>query len=254
MARGKLNKMDPMQRIIKRLEAEPMTRIVALGSSNTAKGYHCAGQYNWFDWLDVGLSQQYGRAHHTINAGISGQTAAQCLARFDRDVALYQPHVVIVTVGGNDCNPVNNVSIEQFRADLTELTDRIEGLGNCVAVFQTYYSFDTDAMPPDELDRARQFPAYMQAVRDVAAAAGLPLFDHLRRWERLRKTDVGTYRKLMRDPMHLSPLGNMVFGLDDIRCFGAHVFDEIREACRKGLALQELMDRLEKTDARITYP
>jgi lysophospholipase L1-like esterase len=189
--------------------------------------------------------------HHTINAGISGQTARQCLARFDRDVALYQPHVVIITVGGNDCNPVNNVSLDQFGKDLTEVVSRSTALGECVAILQTYYSFDMDAMPPDEQGRAAQFPQYMQTVRDVAAAMRSPLIDHLTRWERLRKTDVETYRELMRDPMHLSPLGNMVFGLDLIRFFGADVFDEIRDNCSEGLALQQQLDALEQAASAI---
>ncbi len=43
--------------IIERFKTEAMIRIVAIGSSNTARGYHCDGRYNWVDWLDVGLSQ-----------------------------------------------------------------------------------------------------------------------------------------------------------------------------------------------------
>jgi lysophospholipase L1-like esterase len=123
-------KGDPagqMKWIVERFKIEPMTRIVAVGSSNTAKGYHCDGQYNWVDWLDVGLSQWWGRKHITINAGVSGQTCRQCLDRFDRDVALFQPNVVIVTVGGNDASSANNISPEQFRKDLGEMVDRIQG-------------------------------------------------------------------------------------------------------------------------------
>jgi lysophospholipase L1-like esterase len=232
-----------MNRIIRRLETEPMTRIVALGSSNTAKGYHCAGQYNWFDWLDVGLSQHYGRVHHTVNAGVSGQTTRDLLARFERDVALYQPHVVIITVGGNDCNPDQQIDIDEFRANLTELVARSEALENCVAILQTYYAIDVEQMP-DEPERARTFAAYMQAIGQVAETARCLLYDHFTRWERLRKADVDAYRRLMRDPMHLSPLGNMVLGLDDVRYFGAAVVDEIADVCTEGLHLQKVLDAL----------
>ena len=232
-----------MHRIIRRLETEPMTRIVALGSSNTAKGYHCAGQYNWFDWLDVGLSQHYGRVHHTINAGVSGQTTRDLLARFERDVTLYQPHVVIITVGGNDCNPDQQIGIGEFRANLTELVTRSEALEGCVAVLQTYYAIDIEQMG-DERARAEAFAAYMQIIGQVAGETRCPLYDHFTRWERLRKTDVRTYRRLMRDPMHLSPLGNMVLGLDDVRFFGAAVVDEIADVCAEGLHLQRVLDAL----------
>ena len=232
-----------MNRIIQRLETEPMTRIVALGSSNTAKGYHCAGQYNWFDWLDVGLSQHYGRVHHTINAGVSGQTTRDLLARFERDVNLYQPHVVIITVGGNDCNPDQQIGIDEFRANLTELVARSEANEGCVAVLQTYYAIDIEQMG-GERARAEAFAAYMQAIGQVAENVRCPLYDHFTRWERLRKADIGTYRRLMRDPMHLSPLGNMVLGLDDVRFFGAAVVDEIADVCAEGLRLQRVLDVL----------
>ena len=232
-----------MNRIVRRLETQPMTRIVALGSSNTAKGYHCAGQYNWFDWLDVGLSQHYGRVHHTINAGVSGQTTRDLLARFERDVTLYQPHVVIITVGGNDCNPDQQIGLDEFRTNLTDLVARSEAIENCVAILQTYYAIDIEQMG-DERARADAFAAYMQAIGQVAEATHCPLFDHFTRWERLRKADVGTYRRLMRDPMHLSPLGNMVLGLDDVRFFDAAVVDEVADVCTEGLRLQTVLDVL----------
>ena len=232
-----------MNRIIRRLETEPMTRIVALGSSNTARGYHCAGQYNWFDWLDVGLSQHYGRVHHTINAGVSGQTTRDLLPRFERDVAHYQPHVVIITVGGNDCNPDQRISIDGFCANLTELVARSEAIESCVAILQTYYAIDVERMD-DEPERTKAFAAYMQVIGQVAEAIRCPLCDHFTRWERLRKADVDTYRRLMRDPMHLSPLGNMVLGLEDVRFFGAAVVDEIADVCAEGLRLGKLLDAL----------
>ena len=40
------------------------------------------------------------------NAGISGETTADALARFDSDVALFQPHLVLITFGGNDSSAI----------------------------------------------------------------------------------------------------------------------------------------------------
>ena len=234
-----------MQRIIERLETQQMTRIVAFGASATAKGYHCEGHYNWFDWLDVGLSQQFGRCFHTINAGVSGQSSRDLLARFERDCALYQPHVVLVMAGGNDCNPTHSISPEDFRTNMTEIIERTQALGTCVPVLQTYYSFDIE-MVVEEAERAGKFGRYMQVVREVAEATGSPLIDHLSRWERLRLSDVATYRTLMRDAMHVNPLGNMVLGMDCLTYFGARVRDEIERVCEPGLKIQELLDQLEK--------
>jgi lysophospholipase L1-like esterase len=234
--------------IVERFKSQPMTRIVAVGSSNTAKGYHCDGQYNWVDWLDVGLSQWWGRKHITINAGVSGQTCRQCLDRFDRDVALFQPNVVIVTVGGNDAHPTNRISPEQFRKDLGEMVERIEASRQCVAVLQTYYSFDIERMVGKEQGRAEHFARYMQIVREVARAKGVPLIDHLARWERLRASDPKTYRACMRDLLHLSPLGHQVFGLDELRFLEAGLDKNLKEMCQPAYALQETLDRLEREE------
>ena len=239
--------MKSIDRVRRRFIDEPMTRIVAFGSSNTERAGHSEGRYSWVDWLDVGLRLHYGRMHSTINMGMSGQTSGECLARFERDVALVQPGVVIITLGGNDCNPTKAVPFEQFVANMTELVRRVQGLDDCVAVLQTYYAADVERLPP-EPDCALYFHQYMQGVRDVAAATDTHLIDHLTRWDRLRLADVATYRTLMRDPMHLKPLGNMLIGLDVLRHFGATALDDIAPYIEDGVALQGRLDELEAAE------
>jgi acyl-CoA thioesterase-1 len=236
-----------MEPVIRRLATAPMTRIVALGSSSTERAHHSEGSHNWADWLDVGLRARYGRVHHTINAGVSGETARQMLGRFDRDVAHYRPQVVMMMAGGNDCNPVNEITPALFREDLRELVGRVRSLGDCHSILQTYYSFDTDSMQEEE-ERARQFPLYMEIVREVAREEGVVLFDHLARWERLRLREPHLYQTLMRDAMHVNPLGNMVIGLDVLRRFGAEVTGETAAHCAEGLEAQRVLDRLEEEE------
>jgi len=232
-----------LTRIIRRLETESITRIVALGSSNTELAHHSEGHHNWFGWLDVGLRDRFGRVHHAINAGVSGETSRDMLARFERDVAHYRPHIVIITTGGNDCSPEHDLSRDEFEGNLRTLTARCRAIDDCLVVMQTYYSFDLAAMA-DEPVRARRFPEYMESVREVAGDSGAILFDHLVRWERLRLQNHTTYRALMRDPMHLNPLGNMVLGLDALRHFGVEVIGETAEQCAKAIEVQVLMDEL----------
>lgn len=238
-----------MERIVKRLETEPMTRILALGSSNTERAYHCRGWHNWFDWVEVGLRDHFGRVHQAINAGVSGETSTQLLQRFQRDVAIYRPHAVFITVGGNDTNPEKKVPIARYRGNLLELVDRCLGLGECVPILQTYYSIDVEALGAEDL-AAQNFPRYMQQVREAAAARGVPLIDHLSRWERLREADCPAYRALLRDEWHVNPLGNMVLGLDVLRRFGVEVKGEVAEVCAQGLGVQRRLDELEAGGAR----
>lgn len=225
-----------------RLSKQPMTRIVALGSSNTERAAHSAGRYNWFDWFDVALRAKFGRVHHSINAGVCGETTRHLLARFERDVAHYAPHIVIVTIGGNDSNPGQAMDAVEFRRNLTELVMRLRTLPDCLSVLQTYYSCDLERM---DAKHATQFLAYMQIVREVGRDTGAEVLDHLARWERLRLSDLEAYRALMRDPMHVSPVGNLVWGLDLARAFGAPLTADAVPDIEDGLRMQARLDTLE---------
>ncbi len=234
-----------MDKLVNIIEKRHMTRIVAFGSSNTELGYHCEGHFNWFNWLEAGLAGHVGRKMVCINTGVSGNICAQLLERFDRDCALFKPNIVIVTIGGNDSNPDRGITPGMFREDLETLAGKIDCLDDAVLVFQTYYAFDAEKFSVKERGWAESFPAYMQIVREVAAAGGYTLIDHQARWEKLKKNEPALYRSLMRDPKHLNPLGNMVLGLDVLRAFGAGLYGELPVQCAAGVKLQGQMDSYE---------
>ena len=225
--------------------AEPL-RIVFMGSSNTQRVTNIGNAQNWVDWVDLGLSCWYGRSHYAVNVGISGQTTRDMLGRFQRDVAHFRPHVVFITAGGNDCNPVNQLSLDEFRSNLSTMIAETRKLG-ALPIPQTYYCCDAARMEEaGEGDRARNFPAYMQTTREVAAATGSPLIDHLGRWEALRRADLATYRSLMADPLHMSAAGHAVFAVDVLRALGAD-FDSRRDLLpfvAPALDLQRRLDSL----------
>ncbi len=226
-----------IETIISRFQTEPRTRIVAFGSSNTDRRIH---GLHWFDWLDLGIKQTYGRVHHTINAGLGGDTTRGLRQRFDRDVALYQPHAVFITIGGNDANPQSGIDDSEYRDSLLELERRIHALG-ATPVFQTYYSADVERMDPEH---GNAFLRFMDVIRAVATETGTILIDHHRRWEPLRIQHVDEYRKLMIDPLHVNPLGNMLIGLDLLRVFHLRLEDAQQRHCIEGLEYQRMLDDL----------
>ncbi len=223
-----------------RLRAGPLTRLVAFGSSNTERASHTMGAHNWFDWLDVGLQVTYGRVHHCINAGICGETSRHLLARFDRDVAFYQPHAVLITIGGNDSAPGHAMEEQEFRANLVELVRRVRSLPQALPILQTYYSFDLERIQPAH---AARFTRDMEVVREVAAATGTALVDNLARWEVLRVQEPHAFRALMRDTMHVNPLGNLLWGLDLCRLFGAPISPIRVPEVAAGCTLQQHVDQ-----------
>ena len=219
-----------------RFRAGLKTRVLAFGSSNTE---HFLPGMHWFDVFELAVHKTYGRLHTCINTGIGGHTSGDLLARFDDDAAFYRPHLAFITIGGNDANPVKNLSEQQFERNLIELHRRFAGMG-CAVVFQTYYSPD-----PARNGDLGPFFAYMDIVRRVAAEKKAGLVDHLKRWEAFRKAHPNRYLPLMHDGFHVNHRGNTVMGVDISRHFGAPVAADASGLWDEALAIQKRMDELE---------
>ena len=70
-----------------------------------------------------------------FNAGIPGDTTRELLARFQRDVAMRAPDLVILWAGVNDrLYPGHTVEPAEFRANYAELLDRICVIGAKVLI------------------------------------------------------------------------------------------------------------------------
>ena len=199
------------QDVVERFEQLEHFRLVALGASNTDRYMPCM---HWLDVLEVGLRTRFGRKFQVIDSGVSGNTTRQALARFDRDVAFFQPALVIVTLGGNDCRTdVTHVPEAEFRDNMTLIGRKIEAL-NAIPVFQTYYKMDLEAMEPE---RARGFVRNMEIVREVAQEHSWHLVDQYAVFDKL-PWDVHRY-KLMLNPMHTNEEGNLLMGIELLRHF-----------------------------------
>lgn len=228
-----MSEFKVMEAMIARFQAGLKTRILFFGSSNTE---HFLPGMHWSEVFELAVHATYGRIHHCINTGIGGHKAGDLLARFEDDAAFYRPHLVFITIGGNDF--FQGVTCDTFRAQLTELHRRFAGMG-CAVVFQTYYAFD-----PARCGDLGGFYRNMQIVREVAAATGSGLVDHLTRWEAFRQAYPERYLPLMRDQCHVNHRGNMVMGFDIARHFNAAVSGEYSEFWAETVEIQGLMDAL----------
>lgn len=223
------------QQITERLQQRELTRILAFGSSNTERflpGMH------WFDCIELAIRQHYGRVHRCINAGIGGNTSRDLLARFEEDAAFYQPHAAFITIGGNDCNPIKEISAAEFEKNLLELHERFSAMGTLV-IFQTYYAPQNDGS-----ERYQRFLEYSDIVRKVATQTDAALIDHLARWRRLQDIYPDLYLPLMRDTFHVTHRGNKVLGVDIARHFGLKMQTDL-SFWAEALYIQRTMDELE---------
>jgi lysophospholipase L1-like esterase len=219
-----------------RLAEQTPSRVVAFGSSNTERrqtGMH------WFDLFELGCRLNYWDTPLAcINSGRGGDTTDDLLTRFERDCLAYRPHLVFLTIGGNDSSLYRAVTPEAFRANLLTLIDGLRAI-DCEVVLQTYYACEVTAMEPGH---ATRLLAFMDIIRAVSAEPECGLVDHLAQWEPLRQAAHDVYGRLMNDAMHVNELGNLVMGLEIARAFAFTLPDEPH--LREARALQTLMDRL----------
>ncbi len=94
-------------KIRRKLLAGEATRVVCFGDSVTGVYYHTGSRRAYTDMLGVALRQIAPSAKvEMLNAGISGNTTENALARIDRDVISHRPDLVTVMFGLNDMTRV----------------------------------------------------------------------------------------------------------------------------------------------------
>ena len=115
------------------------------------------------------------------NAGIGGNTSADALKRFERDVASKDPDFVTIAFGTNDFVRVNGtapqVSLEDFRTNMETIVDKVEALDAIPILFTAPYVRDDP--PPYQGNYENGLTAaldeYNAVIREIAADKGVYL-------------------------------------------------------------------------------
>lgn len=164
------------------LSLEDGSRVVFLGDSITHQALY--SQY-----LETFFYTRYpDRRIHFHNAGVSGDKAADALARFDDDVAAHDPDFVTVLLGMNDgrYEAFSEETFETYRTGVGEILSRIEKIGaKPIALSPTMFDHHQLALrKKDETFRFRDRPfdedynflmAYYGAwLRETAGASRIP--------------------------------------------------------------------------------
>ena len=131
--------------------------IVAFGDS-IAAGYAVRRGFPTF-WKEM-LAQKYpGVRIEMINSGASGDTTMDGLARLDWAVLSYEPDLVTINFGINDC--VYGLGLEEFESNLVEMIRRIRSGPASEILLLSSQPLET---PPYD----RMVQDYYQAIERVA--------------------------------------------------------------------------------------
>ena len=110
-----------VERTRRDIESGADATIVCFGDSITA-GY--AVRRGFPSFLLESLRQRFPDSKiEMINSGISGDTSQDGLSRLDWAVLSYEPDLVTINFGINDC--VLGLSLEEFEMNLVEMVRRI---------------------------------------------------------------------------------------------------------------------------------
>ena len=178
----------------RKLKSRQPVRVVCFGDSVTGVYHHTGSRRAYTDMLGIAL-RRFSRngSVEMINAGISGHTTVNALARIDTDVLAHHPNLVTVMFGLND---MTRVSLDDYRTNLITIVRKCRNIGSEVVLATPNNVIDTPARPAGKLTR------YCDVVREVGAALNVPVYDCYRELAAVRSHSPMEWRLLMSDAIH----------------------------------------------------
>jgi acyl-CoA thioesterase I len=187
------------------LENKTPANWVFTGDSITAGVEHTHGYRSYpeifAEWIRHGIGRSLD---HIINSGISGHTSQDIIFYFDWRIKQFNPSVVSLMIGTNDCTPDRNVSLNLFKENLHFLVNAIRAL-DAIPVLHT-----PNAIIADEAPERFTLPEYVEVIRDVAETDNVILIDHWSYWQDNEQTNSLTgFKQWLDDALHPNGAGHV---------------------------------------------
>lgn len=154
-----------------------------------------------------------------INAGVGGESAAEGLKRLERDVIRHDPDLTLVAFGLNDAtrDPDN---LDRYRCDIQEIFQRIRAgcKSDLLAVTPGFMARHTSRKIAKEHRRYTKtiiqtqnkkiLKSYVEALKETACAANVPVADVHAQWEKMAKKGKDTDALLVNGLNHPDRFGH----------------------------------------------
>ncbi|HQX49684.1 MAG TPA: alpha/beta fold hydrolase [Planctomycetaceae bacterium] len=184
--------------------------IVCLGDSVTGVYYHTGGLRAYPEMLEIAIkSVRPDSAISVINAGISGNTTKDGLARLDNDVLKHNPSLVTISFGLND---MTRIPPDDFRGNLEQLIERCRARQCQVSLCTPNAVIDTPGRPVSKLVE------YCDIIRSVGHDKHAPVCDLYQAGVRLKQRAPWTWRLTMSDEIHPNMDGHKRMAEELCRC------------------------------------
>ena len=194
-------------------------KIVAIGSSTTSGTGASKPSATYPARLEAELSERFPDVKvEVVNKGVGGQLARQMVERFKRDVFDERPALVIWQTGVNDA--VRSVDVDEFRRTLQRGVAALKAERIDVMLMDLQYY--------GRSEKIEKYPEFIAAMREVADAADVPLFQRyavMKHW--LKTGQFSPETMLASDSFHMIDRS--------YRCLARLIADAIRDKIGEGV-------------------
>lgn len=201
---------------------EPVTWVFT-GDSITHGALHTLGWRSYPEHFAERVRWELARVRDVvINTGISGDRTGGILKDFSWRVARFEPDVVSLMFGMNDCGTGPD-GREAFRANLLALIDRVQAARALPLLHTPNTVYWKNSQGREDL------PAYAQIIREVAEQRGVAVVDHYAEWSQAKPDQESLLPWLQDQSIHPGVYGHRVFARGLFRALG--IYDDKSPTC-----------------------
>jgi acyl-CoA thioesterase I len=199
---------EKIRPFLDRLSAGEHLLLAALGDSNTCNAHFGRGGKQWPELLHQELRDHYNTQRILmINAGISGDSVREALARLDGDVLRFRPDLTVVCLGSNDAN---RLSDDEFRAGMDETLDRLEEAGSLLLLRTPTPIMEYEPAPEHLWTGDEKLRPKLDIIREIARERALAFVDTYAQWWDLESAGKLNVASIMHDAVHTNALGHQL--------------------------------------------
>lgn len=207
------------------LEKNKNISIVFTGDSITHGPLHTKGYRSYTEHFRERLKEKYlfeerNSLVKVFNTGVSGATTKDILRDFHRCIEVYEPRIVFIMLGMNDCSK-EDLSLKDYRENIIDIICKIQKIGALPCI-------QTSNTIKEDISR-KKLGSYMEVLREVAEEKNIFLIDHYYHWKALEKIDINIKEKLLNDSIHPNEVGHLEIAKYIFKCL--NIFDENSYTC-----------------------
>lgn len=176
------------------------------GDSITHGAKHTHGQRSFPEIFSERVRWEMGRMNDVvINTGISGNVASQIIEDFEWRVAQFNPSVIFLMIGTNDCSKKKNISTQAFELALNTFINKCKAI-NVIPVLLT-----PNLIELEKSDERAALPEYVATIKAVCKKNNLIVVDNWLYWKETNDNSEQkntVYKSWLNDPIHPNGIGH----------------------------------------------